>query len=139
MSGDNATAQERPDEINCPKCYAVGHGGGLYNSVHAILIINKCRIHKNFSSGFGGEVFNDGFIDFSDMYIEENNSRQSGGGIYNGGTMQGDEIEIIKNITGPGYDGYSYSFGAPGIDGESPGGGGLFNAGYGCLINSRIQ
>ena len=85
-----------------------------------------------------GEIYNAGFLDLYDMYIDENNSRQNGGGIYNGGTMQGNEIEIIKNITGPGYDGYSYSFGAPGIDGESPDGGGIFNAGFGQLVNVKI-
>lgn len=136
--GDNKTAEAKPDVINCPKCFRVGHGGGIYNAEHRSLIIRNCIVHRNYASGLGGGINNEGLLDFSELYIAENNSRQSGGGINNSGIMNGKGTTIIHNISGPGYEGLSYFFVSKGFDGESPHGGGLNNAGSGYIADTRF-
>jgi predicted outer membrane repeat protein len=91
---------------------AFGSGGGIYNVLGATLTVENSTISDNQAvtlddeidkewhirdsaaavtfpgiNGWGGGIQNEGTATLVDTVVENNSSRQSGGGIYNGGVM----------------------------------------------------
>ncbi len=77
------------------------------------------EISENQSSGFGGGIYNSGQTELVAGQIGMNNARQGGGGLYNSGLLNANQVSIIENTSGPGYDGYNYGFAVMPMDGES--------------------
>ncbi len=105
---------------------AFGSGGGIYNVLGATLTLENSTISDNQAvtldeeidkewhirdsaaavtfpgiNGWGGGLQNEGTATLIDTVVENNRSRQSGGGIYNGGAMT---ISGNSNITGNSAD-----------------------------------
>ncbi len=104
-------------------------GGGIWNKPGAVLHINSCEIafNRNLSSvGNGGGIYNDGIIRSERTTIQENLSMNDGGGVYNSPTSQAliSDCRITRNTAG--------------VNTNTTGGGGIFNAGILNITRSRI-
>lgn len=88
------TAEEKEDQI--------AFGGGIYNDGNGILLINdETKIHGNYSSCYGGGIFNGkesvNNVKIENVIIKDNSCENSGGGLYNANISSS---EICNNTAG---------------------------------------
>jgi uncharacterized protein (TIGR03118 family) len=113
-----------------------GRGGAIYNNGGTVMISDSTLSNNLVLNGgaVGGAICNDsGIVTIFHSTLYGNNGTNSGGAIYNNGTLSIDN-SILSNNTAPGFDGGDYSF--------SGYGGGIYNTAGGTVTvknSSRIQ
>jgi hypothetical protein len=102
-----------------------GDGGGIYNALNAIAVIDGCTISHNLTgNGFEGGEDHD-----------ISNSGGKGGGIFNAGDLTTTDCTFQYNQTG--YGGFGTYSGGDG--GRSGNGGGIYNSNKALINNCTIK
>lgn len=119
---------------------ATHRGAGIYNTAGSPVFQNLW-IKDNFSSGYGGGIYNNGAASFKNLIVENNGfysgltSYTQGAGMYNSGAAIFDRI-LFNNNTGAGSGGGLYNTATTALNDATfknhvvtTNGGGIFNSG----------
>ncbi|WP_341530102.1 hypothetical protein WKK05_12875 [Nostoc sp. UHCC 0302] len=132
--------------INNNNTFALGTGGGIYNS-SGIVTVDNSTISENGGGTDGGGIYNSfGILTVNYSTIQGNEAYDDGGGVYNSGvftvansTINDNRITIAKNGGGGIYNSGAAIVNNSTISGnEAEAGGGIYNDSTIAVRNSTI-